>query len=120
MKTKQMTFDDYQALARRTQNRELSMDLKQRHALHGLSSEVGEIHGLFQKIYQGHCLNLNDLEKEIGDLLWFVAELCDSCGWSMREVAEKNIDKLKKRYPEGFDAERSIHRKEYEDGSEEG
>ena len=113
MVTVQMTFDEYQELARRTQNEDLSIGLKQCHALHGLASEVGEIHGLFQKFYQGHPLNLDDLEKEIGDLFWFAAELCDSCGWSMSEVAEKNIEKLKKRYPEGFDAERSVHRDIY-------
>jgi len=120
MKTKQMTFDEYQELARRTQNKDLTYVQRQYHALHGLVSEVGEIHGLFQKIYQGHPLSLDDLEKEIGDLLWFVAELCDVYDWSMGDVAVENIEKLKKRYPEGFDAERSVHREEYEDGSKEG
>ena len=113
MVAKQMTFNEYQELARRTQNAELDMDEKRLHALHGLASEVGEIHGLFQKVYQGHPLSLDDLEKEIGDLLWFVAELCDVYHWSMGNVAAENIEKLRKRYPEGFDAERSVHREAY-------
>ena len=113
MVTKQMTFNEYQTLARRTQNKDLTYDQRRYHALHGLVSEVGEIHGLFQKIYQGHPLSLDDLEKEVGDLLWFVAELCDVYHWSMGDVAAENIEKLRKRYPEGFDAERSVHREAY-------
>lgn len=115
MVTAQMTFNEYQELARRTQNAELDMDEKRLHALYGLASEVGEIHGLFQKVYQGHPLNLDDLEDELGDLLWFAAELCDAHCWQMGDVAAKNIEKLKKRYPEGFDADRSVHREAYGD-----
>ena len=114
MVAKQMTFNEYQELARRTQNEDLAYDQRRYHALHGLVSEVGEIHGLYQKLYQGHVLNLNDLEKEVGDLLWFVAELCDVYHWNMGDVATENIEKLRKRYPEGFDADRSVHREEYE------
>ena len=110
------TFNEYQKLARRTQNSDLDMDARRLHALHGLASEVGEIHGLFQKLYQGHPLNLDDLEDELGDLLWFAAQLCDAHCWQMGEVAEKNIKKLKKRYPKGFDVERSVRRDKFERG----
>lgn len=116
MATKQMTFDKYQELARRTQNAELDRDEKRLHALHGLASEVGEIHGIMQKVYQGHRLDFSELEKEVGDLLWFIAEFCDVFYFRMDKVAAKNIEKLKKRYPEGFDAERSVHREEFEGG----
>ena len=47
---------------------------------------------------------------EVGDLLWGIAEYCTAKGWSMDVVAERNIEKLRKRYPEGFDAKRSVHR----------
>ena len=50
--------------------------------------------------------------KELGDLLWFIAEYCTANGWSMEDVAKMNIDKLKARYPTGFEAEKSLHRKE--------
>ena len=105
-----MTFEEYQALARRTQNRELNGHQRQQHALHGLASEVGEIHAHYQKIYQGHALNLDGVVGELGDLLWFCAEMCDTLGVSMESVACSNIEKLKRRYPEGFDAEHSLHR----------
>ena len=80
------------------------------HALHLMAAECGEIHGLFQKAYQGHDFEDFHLMKEVGDLLWGMAELCEVFGWSLGNVAEMNIEKLKARYPSGFETERSLHR----------
>ena len=82
------------------------------HALHGMVGEIGEIHSIYQKEYQGHEIDDEHLKKEVGDLLWFVAEYCTAKGWSLDDVADLNIEKLKARYPEGFDTEHSLHRKE--------
>lgn len=105
-----MTFKEYQALARRTQNPDLNGHQRLLHALHGMSAEVGEIHAIYQKQYQGHDINYHHLLDEASDLLWFIAEFCDVMGVSMDSVAEQNIDKLRKRFPNGFDPERSLHR----------
>ena len=105
-----MTFDTYQALARRTQNTRLTPHERREHALFGLASEVGEIHGLFQKTYQGHDLHIADVIGELGDLMWFAAELADVYGLSLDNVAQANIDKLRKRYPAGFDEDASLNR----------
>ena len=105
-----MRFDEYQKLAARTINRELTPSEKCLHALHLMAAECGEIHGLFQKAYQGHDFEDFHLMKEVGDLLWGMAELCEVFGWSLGDVAEMNIEKLKARYPAGFEAERSLHR----------
>lgn len=107
-----MTFRLYQEQARRTQNPDLSPRDQLEHALWGLTSEVGEVCGIYQKTHQGHPLNAVALRKEIGDILWFVAELCDANGWDMGFVAEDNIAKLMKRYPNGFSAEKSVNREE--------
>lgn len=112
MKT-EMTFKNYQELAKRTINTDLTENKKLAHALYGLSSETGEISGIFQKELQGHEVRRDDLEGEIGDLLWFTAELCTVFGFDMGEIAQGNIDKLKKRYPDGFDEDRSINRDQY-------
>ena len=104
------SFDDYQAQARRTQNIHLDPHQKLEHALFGLCSETGEIHSIFQKIHQGHQLLVADLIGEMGDLMWFVSELADVYGLKLGDIAQANIDKLKKRYPGGFDEEASIHR----------
>lgn len=107
-----MKLNEYQALARRTQNPKLNFNERKYHALHGLSSEVGEIHGIFQKYYQGHNVDYNELCKEIGDLMWFVAELCDTISVTLESVCAMNIAKLVERYPDGFDSERSVNRDE--------
>lgn len=110
-----MTFEEYQYEARRTQNKELPLWAMREHALFGLCSEVGEIQGIFQKIHQGHTMDEAALRLEVGDVLWFVSELCDVHGWNMGEVAKANIEKLRNRYPEKFTPEQSINRKEYRD-----
>lgn len=107
-----MNLNEYQDLASRTMNLELTMYETELHALHGLSAEVGEIHGLYQKVFQGHKMDKDHLLSEIGDSLWFLAELCTANGFEFEAVAQHNIDKLKKRFPEGFEAEKSLHRKE--------
>lgn len=104
-----MNFNEYQKLAERTMP-DVDCESAKLHALHGMVSEVGEIHGIFQKMYQGHELKHDHIKKELGDLLWFIAEYCTAVGWNMSEVAQLNIDKLKARFPEGFSAERSLNR----------
>ena len=107
-----MTFKEYQELANRTVPTQIPIE-QECQALHGMVAEIGELHSIYQKRYQGH-LDVSDehRKKELGDLLWFIAEYCTGCGWSLDEVARLNIDKLKSRYPKGFESERSIHRDE--------
>ena len=107
-----MTFEEYQQLARRTQRKELHMFEMREHALYGLASEVGEVMGLHQKVHQGHPMDETALRLEIGDVLWFVAELCDVYGWGLDDIAIANIAKLRNRYPVKFTVEQSIHREE--------
>ena len=107
-----MNFNDYQKAARRTQNLKLDGEQMMHHALFGMASEVGEIHSIFQKEYQGHDVTREKIIDECGDLLWMMAELADACGFTLDVVARHNIDKLWKRYPEGFDSVRSTNREE--------
>lgn len=81
------------------------------HALHGMVGEIGEIHSIYQKMYQGRAFEVDHVKKEFGDLLWFIAEYCTAKGWSLDDIMRMNIDKLKERYPDGFKAEQSLHRK---------
>lgn len=105
-------MNDYQLLAGRTMNPDLSDFDTMQHALHGMVGEIGEIHSLFQKVYQGHDIDVVHLKKELGDLLWFVSEFATINRWELSEIAQMNIDKLKARYPYGFAEEQSLHRKE--------
>ena len=107
-----MRVNEYQRLAART-IREDMLDWEiESHALHGLSAEIGELHSIFQRVYQGHEANDEHIKKEAGDIAWFLAEFCTARGWDLEEIFQMNIDKLKARYPEGFDPEKSLHRKE--------
>ena len=106
------SFKEYQSAARRTQNPDLTPRERLEHATWLLAAEVGEVLGLHQKKHQGHILNYVELRKEIGDVLWGLAELCDVYKFDMGMIAEENIAKLKRRFPDGFDVEHSLHRQE--------
>lgn len=110
-----LTLNEYQEAAARTINPSLSLEKAHMHALHEIAAEVGEIHSIYQKELQGHPYDVRHLMREIGDLLWGIAELCTTKGITLGEVATMNIEKLKQRYPDGFTAERSLHREGTED-----
>lgn len=83
------------------------------HACLGLSGEVGELTDMMKKaVFHEKTLDEDHLAKELGDVLWYVALFCESAGWDLDEIMQLNIDKLKKRYPEGFDVDRANNRKE--------
>ena len=107
-----LSVSEYQLLAARTINPDLTKEQLVLHALHGLCSEVGEIHGLYQKVYQGHELDREHLVKEIGDCAWMIAELCTANGIDLGVVCQVNIEKLRSRYPTGFESDRSLHRQD--------
>lgn len=78
----------------------------------GLSGEVGEFNDMVKKwIFHEKEFDPDHAMKELGDILWYVAMICHSFGWSMDTVMQMNVDKLKARYPDGFDVELSAHRK---------
>lgn len=107
-----MRMNEYQQLAQRTANTTTQSD-KIHNALLGLFGEGGELADQIKKTcYQGHELDADHMIEELGDVLWYCAELACGLGVTLEEVATKNIGKLRKRYPEGFSAERSINREE--------
>jgi NTP pyrophosphatase (non-canonical NTP hydrolase) len=105
-----MKLNEYQELAGRTINHNLSREEMLRHSLFEMCGELGEIQSIYQKVYQGHKIEAEEVKKEVGDLLWGIAEFCTVNGWWLEEIAQKNIDKLRKRYPNGFAEERSLNR----------
>ena len=105
-----MTGNGYQKLAARTINTNLESPAHEYHALHGMVGEIGELHSLYQKTFQGHEFDEEHAKKELGDLMWFIAEYCTAKGWDLDEIMILNIQKLMARYPDGFDCEHSLHR----------
>lgn len=106
-----MKLNEYQELAMRTKNNNIQgFDLILNAAL-GMAGESGEIiEHLKKHMFQGHELDLEKLKKETGDLMWYCAEMAEGLRTTLEFIAEGNIEKLKKRYPDGFDKEKSINR----------
>lgn len=79
----------------------------------GLAGESGEVADHVKKMLaQGHDLDTQHVAKELGDILWYVVLACDAINVPLGNVMQMNIDKLRKRYPDGFDAERSRNRED--------
>ena len=78
----------------------------------GLCGESGEAIDIVKKhLAQGHELDREGLIKELGDVAWYLAETATALEVSLEDVLQGNIDKLKKRYPNGFSTEKSLKRK---------
>ena len=112
-----MTGNEYQKLAMRTCNlsnvtSSIVFSNIVYHGVFGLTSEAGEVAGLLQKVYQGHGFDKEHMKKELGDCMWMIAEICTALDFSLDDVMQTNIEKLKARYPDGFDPDKSLHRKE--------
>ncbi len=106
-----MELDEYQKLALRTAGHRESQDKVLTYAALGLAGESGEVAEIIKKtFYHGHALDKESLHKELGDVLWYLAVMADGLGFSLDQIAQTNIAKLRARYPEGFSDDRSIHR----------
>ena len=108
-----MTINEYQKLAMTTLNPELSPKDVLINGVMGLCGESGEAIDLVKKhLAQGHELNKEQLAKELGDIAWYLAETATAIGYPLEDILQMNIDKLKKRYPQGFAVGRSVNRNE--------
>ena len=108
-----MTVNEYQKLAMTTLNPALEKKDVLINGVMGLCGESGEAIDIVKKwLAQGHELDKEKLAKELGDIAWYLAETATALDLNLEDVFAANIEKLKKRYPEGFNSERSIHREE--------
>lgn len=106
-----MTINEYQELALRTLNPALSEKDVLINGVMGLCGESGEAIDIVKKhLAQGHPLDTEKLAKELGDVAWYLAETAHAIGYPLEEIMRMNIEKLRARYPEGFDSEASIRR----------
>ena len=106
-----MTINEYQNLAMRTLNPELNKRDVLINSVMGLCGESGEAIDIVKKwMVHGHELDKEHLAKELGDIAWYLAETAHALEIPLEDIFRGNIDKLKRRYPEGFTTERSINR----------
>ena len=83
----------------------------------GMGAESGEFTEVVKKIvFQGKPVNEDNIfhmKRELGDIMWYVAQACMALDTDFNEIIEMNVEKLKARYPGGeFDVHYSENRKE--------
>lgn len=107
-----MTINEYQIEAMRT-----TSDTNYEHngmlinAALGLCGEGGEVADIIKKAtFQGHELDVEHVAKELGDVAWYLAVGARAIGYDLETILQMNVDKLRTRYPDGFDADKSQHR----------
>ncbi|MGL5616797.1 MAG: nucleoside triphosphate pyrophosphohydrolase family protein [Sarcina sp.] len=101
-------FKEYQEKIEKTRN---FKDTELANYALGLVCEAGEAGDILKKhLYHGHSLDLEKLKLELGDVMWYLGNLCNLLNIDLEEVAEKNIEKLEKRYPKGFSEKESRER----------
>ena len=103
-------LDEYQQAALRTAGNPAAQGWLFEKLL-GLPEEVGEVLGSIKKAeFHGHMTSSESIKKELGDVLWYVACIAHWYGYTLSDVASTNIEKLRRRYPDGFSAYRSVNR----------
>lgn len=107
-----MTANEYQVLAMKTLNKDLDEREVLINGVMGLCGESGEVIDIVKKhISQGHPLNKDKIIEELGDVMWYIAELATILNVTMEDIMKYNINKLSQRYEGGFTVEQSINRK---------
>lgn len=108
-----MNINEYQTQAMSTLNPALDKKDVLINGVMGLCGEAGEAIDLVKKhLAQGHPLDTQALAKELGDVAWYLAETATAIGYDLGDILEMNLEKLRKRYPQGFTVEDSIGRRE--------
>lgn len=111
-----MTGNEYQKLAMTTLNPQLSKRDILINSVMGLCGESGEAIDIVKKwMAHGHDLDKDHLAKELGDIAWYLAEAATALDMDLEDILQANIEKLKKRYPEGFSSSASVNREKNDD-----
>lgn len=106
-----MNLTLYALEAKRTMSKCETPLLDDLHMVLGMQTEAAEIADVYKKhIAYGKELDLVNVKEEIGDLMWYIANLCTLKGWDLGEILQTNIDKLEIRYPEKFTNENALNR----------
>ena len=108
-----MQVNEYQNAAMATLNPALDKKGVLINSVMGLCGESGEAIDIVKKwLMQGHELDKEHLVKELGDVAWYLAEAAMALDIPLEAVFQGNLDKLRQRFPNGFDTEASVNRKE--------
>ena len=107
-----MRINEYQKAAMATLNPALDKKDVLINSVMGLCGESGEAIDIVKKwLMQGHELDREHLIKELGDVAWYLAEAATALDIPLETVLQGNLDKLRQRFPNGFDTKASVHRR---------
>lgn len=100
-----MTFEEYQIASRKTATY-AGKDMGFYYPVLGLMGEAGEVAEKFKKLWRDHGNILDEaakveIGKELGDVLWYIAQISSEIGVSLEEVARLNIEKIQSRFARG-------------------
>ena len=110
---KYMTFDEYQEWCVTKWKTENTLRDQRIECSMGLSGESGEFLDYVKKYaFHEHPLILKKAHGELGDIAYYLAQMCTLTGVKLSDVIQQNVDKLNARYPNGFEKSRSINRDE--------
>ena len=106
-----MNLEKYGIEAKRTMSECETPLLDDLHMILGIQTESAEIADVYKKnIAYGKDLDLVNVKEEIGDLMWYIVNLCTLKGWDLEDIMHTNINKLKARFPEKFTNENALKR----------
>ena len=105
-----MRLNEYQNLSKRTLPEGELKDKLANYGM-GIAGEASEVTDELKKaVFHGHDLNVDKIKKELGDCLHYIAGIATFLDLTLEEIAYENIEKLKKRYPDGFSEKASRNR----------
>lgn len=106
-----MEIKEYQELALNTKAPLLTLLDENIHMTLGMVTEAGEIADVFKKkLAYGKEIDYVNVKEELGDIMWYIANMCNVNGWDLRDILQTNIDKLRTRYPNKFTTDSALNR----------
>ena len=106
-----MRLREYQEQSKRTLNRDLDKKDQLTNMIIGIMGESGEVADIIKKsLYQGHKLDRENISEEIGDMMFYIVNLCNLLDLDLETLIANNYYKLLERYPNGFEVSRSVNR----------
>ncbi|MEK6886014.1 MAG: nucleoside triphosphate pyrophosphohydrolase family protein [Nanoarchaeota archaeon] len=100
-----MNLKEYQDICKTTAKKFDNSDVEIATWGLGIAGEAGDVASCIKKTFAHKNDQTQGIKENIGDTLWYSAMICNFFGWNLQEILDENVDKLKKRYPQGFTIE---------------
>lgn len=113
-----MNLKEYQEMCKKTARKFSSDEVEILTWGLGITGEAGDIASCIKKTFAHNNDQKAGIKENLGDTLWYAAMICNFFNWNLEEVLKENIEKLKKRYSEGFTIEDAKREGEKIDWSE--